>query len=973
MRVLCLSLTANSGKVICRMIGPLRHMTKIKKSLLAFSLLLFITSTISIASPLFTQVAKAELTPEQTAACYTAFNGKRFGDLTPAEASSALYKSCVQTEKVCFYPAPGAAMACETPSVDLTNENIERAKTAPLIELVCGVAPPSNSPSAGAAASYLACANAVRDVYTLCANNAADANLSGDALADEISKCATQPLNQISGGTKVTAAKVKTAVTAGLNNGEKVATEAGTAKKKADCAAAKGTWENNQCTPAAGSAEPVCSGGPLGWVICPIADLAVNVTNFFAGILQNLMTFTPLLNSDQGKAIQAVWQLIVNIANIMLVIAFLIVVFSQATSIGLSSYGIKKMLPKIIAAAILMNLSFFICAVAIDIANILGQSVGAIIKAGIDALPDPGTGIASDVRTASKGSGYIFGGVIAVLIGAGLVVTGQIFAVIPVVIAAAAAVFTAFAVIIFRQVALIILIILSPLAFVAWILPNTESWFTRWRKAFTALLLMFPLIMGIFYGAIFLSNIIVITLDPTKSGIEQWAVQIMALAVLVLPLFAFPFILKTIGGILDRFGALINNPKKGVIDRSKKWADENNKAMQDRQKSARLTSPRKLNKINPMAWNARRVARRDHQRKLNHGFAEEGEQDYMAHYFNDRKKGRARTELAAQRAGAIGKEGVSRGATAVQASAQATVDKLNRESAERQEVLLRAKYDGRQLVEKAEETFKAAVANGDVTGARAATKVMLSTGTAGLTALERSISAAESAGKLDGKSKDSKEIGKVLRDDIAKAGLKPKDNALASWTYTDGTLASRHGDIGTYRGLSDSELAGQTDANLERAVNLGAVDPARAQKMLDSDNLKTLLTTKKREQLERAIAQQGRPGTAGPQGPTGQPGPQGGGTPPPGGAAPGPQGPPGPAGSPGPQGPGGGSPTGGGSGGNTGGFNGTINIPRGASGGYSGSVNPQSGLWTPNPRPGDPGYGRPPTPPNNNPPTGNNP
>lgn len=832
-------------------------MSKIKKSLLAFTFLIAAASILSAFSPLVTPVAHAALTPAQIQECYTAYNGKRFGDLTVEEASSALYRTCVTTEKVCISNSPGAPIACQTPGSAGAGSAANLAKAqaaeiAPILTAVCGAVPVG-----GAALDiYNACAQQAQIVYDDCSypnSNPSNPTSGTQNSAAATAQCATSRFASIPGSKRPNQAQVAAAVTSGRDAYKKVLADAETASSKEECESQGGTWENNQCTPKDAN-EPVCSGGPLGWVLCPAADLVVKATNFFAEWTGKFLTFTPLLNSDQGRAIQAVWQLLINIANILLVIAFLVVVFSQATSIGLSSYGIKKMLPKIIAAAILMNLSFFICALAVDISNILGQSVAGVVQVGINALPDPGTGIASDVKKASDGSGFMFGAILAVVLGAGLVAAGQIFAVLPIILSALAVVLTAFLLILFRQVAIVILIILSPLAFVAWVLPNTESWFTRWRKLFFALLLMFPLIMGIFYGASFLSNVMVLTLDQGNTPPERWVVQIAALGVLVAPLFALPFVMKSVGGILDRFGVAINNRNRGLIDRSKKWADENNKALQDRQKSARLTSKSPFNRVNPLAMNARRVAKRDHQRKLAHGFAEEGEQEYLAHYFNNEKRGERRSERFARGAGAKGEDGIKGGATAIQASAQATVDKLDRESIERRQVLMRAQNDPRELLKSASTEFEKAVNNGDAIGARAASNIMLTGGTKGLEMLAKSITTAESNGKLLGDEKDK--IGKQLRDDVVKSGLKPKENALATWSFTKGTLEQRKNDAGTYSGLSRSELAGQSEQNIRLAGHTGAVTAQTAKEMLESDSLAPLLNPEKRAILQRVVDQQ---------------------------------------------------------------------------------------------------------------------
>ena len=50
-------------------------------------------------------------------------------------------------------------------------------------------------------------------------------------------------------------------------------------------------------------------------------------------------------------------------------------IYSHITSFGISNYGIKKILPRLIIVAILVNISFYICAIAIDLSNIAGQAI----------------------------------------------------------------------------------------------------------------------------------------------------------------------------------------------------------------------------------------------------------------------------------------------------------------------------------------------------------------------------------------------------------------------------------------------------------------------------------------------------------------------------------------------------------------------------------------------------------------------
>ena len=61
--------------------------------------------------------------------------------------------------------------------------------------------------------------------------------------------------------------------------------------------------------------------------------------------------------SEKGKEVFKHWVTFRDIANVFFVIMIAIIIFSQVTGAGISSYGIKKMLPKIIIYAILVNIS----------------------------------------------------------------------------------------------------------------------------------------------------------------------------------------------------------------------------------------------------------------------------------------------------------------------------------------------------------------------------------------------------------------------------------------------------------------------------------------------------------------------------------------------------------------------------------------------------------------------------------------
>lgn len=310
-----------------------------------------------------------------------------------------------------------------------------------------------------------------------------------------------------------------------------------------------------------------CAVEGVGWIVCPVAGFLGMMTDGLFGVLTTLLSFTPV---QENKEIYATWQAMRNIANAAFVIAFLIIIFSQLTGAGITNYGIKKMVPRLIAAAILVNVSFFVCQIAVDLSNILGYSLQSLMTNASKTV----TGDSNDLDIWGELVGWIIAGGIAGT--SGLAATLSITAaggwipalalLLPVLVTVLFAVITVVLVLAARQALIIILIVISPLAFVAYLLPNTEDWFHKWRKLFITLLLMFPIISVIFGGSQLAAAII-------RAGTNNPLIYILSLAVQVIPFFLVPIIMKTAGGLLNRFGGMVNNPNKGPFDALRKRAE----------------------------------------------------------------------------------------------------------------------------------------------------------------------------------------------------------------------------------------------------------------------------------------------------------------------------------------------------------------------------------------------------------------
>ena len=301
-----------------------------------------------------------------------------------------------------------------------------------------------------------------------------------------------------------------------------------------------------------------CAIDGIGWIVCPVVNFLAKIADSaFYALSNNFLSTNIKMFDTSGPAYKA-WVVMRNIANVAFVIFFLIIIFSQLTGAGIDNYGIKKLLPKIIIAAILVNISYFLCQIAVDLSNILGYSIKDLFT----GLVPITTGTSASGWSTGAGFAGLAGGILG-FGGAALVLYAALSTLIPVILAAVVALIMILFILIARQAIIILLIIISPLAFVAYLLPNTEKWFKKWQETLTSMLMLFPIVALIFGVSVLASNILSSTFGGVVAGdTHNWFGQIAAAAVLILPLFVVPSLLKkaldgvgSIGGKINEWGA----------------------------------------------------------------------------------------------------------------------------------------------------------------------------------------------------------------------------------------------------------------------------------------------------------------------------------------------------------------------------------------------------------------------------------
>ena len=306
--------------------------------------------------------------------------------------------------------------------------------------------------------------------------------------------------------------------------------------------------------------------GGLGWLICPVMTFVANINDAAYGAISGFLDIKPAILSDgNNSGAKQGWDFFRNIANAIFAVIFLWIIFSQISNVGVSNYGIKKILPRLIIGALLVNLSYYLCQIFVDLSNILGHTLKDALESG-----------AREIGTTSEAAGW-GSAIAATIVGVGGVAAFAALAIgIPTLVAGFLAIMTVFIILVVRQAGIILLISMSPIAFAAWLLPNTEDLFKKWMKMFRGLLLVFPII-SLLYGAGKLAGAVLAasaTVDPNN---PDETMHLVALAAATMPLIATPFVLQnslsSLGSIGAKIGKLSSaangNLKNAVMNKSR--------------------------------------------------------------------------------------------------------------------------------------------------------------------------------------------------------------------------------------------------------------------------------------------------------------------------------------------------------------------------------------------------------------------
>jgi hypothetical protein len=295
----------------------------------------------------------------------------------------------------------------------------------------------------------------------------------------------------------------------------------------------------------------------ITFLVCSVIDTGTYLVGQVDNVIAQMLTIDVKDIFDDSKSSNSfhlAWNSFRVFALGLIVIAALVMVVSQAAGVEiLDAYTVRKVLPRLLFAAIFIALSWDILEFLATLSNEAGVGVRSLIYAPFKDITNLGGSI---------GGGSIFS---LALIGTGGALAFGWVGLLSFVVTAALASLVALAVLVVRKIIIIILIIMAPLAIAAGILPNTEKVYNFWKSAMASMLLVFPIIMAfIAIGRVF-------SAIAFSSPGSQTINQLIAIIAYFAPYFMITMAFKMAGGVMGRLSGIASQQSKGAFGRIKSF------------------------------------------------------------------------------------------------------------------------------------------------------------------------------------------------------------------------------------------------------------------------------------------------------------------------------------------------------------------------------------------------------------------
>jgi hypothetical protein len=238
----------------------------------------------------------------------------------------------------------------------------------------------------------------------------------------------------------------------------------------------------------------------------------------------------------------------------LIVIAALIMVVSQTVGVEvLDAYTVRKVLPRLLFAAIFIALSWDVLEFLATLSNDAAVGIRSLIYAPFKDLTSVGGSI---------GGGSLFA---LTLIGTGGALAFGWVGLLSFVVTGVAAALTALAVLVVRKIIIIILVIMAPFAIATGILPNTQKVYEFWKSTVGAMFIAGPIIFA------FIATGRVMSAIAFSSPGSQTINQLIAFIAYFAPYFMISLAFKLSGGLMAKISGLAGQKSKGVSGRMRSF------------------------------------------------------------------------------------------------------------------------------------------------------------------------------------------------------------------------------------------------------------------------------------------------------------------------------------------------------------------------------------------------------------------
>lgn len=564
-------------------------------------------------------------------------------------------------------------------------------------------------------------------------------------------------------------------------------------KKDVDTSGSAATEENKK------DCGDVLDSGLLGYFICPAINVAISFADGAWSIFEFLLINNPL---DRSGAYYDSWTKVRDLANAILVVIFLGIVISQVSNIGISNYGIKKMLPRLVIVAVAINISYYLMQVIIDIANITGKSIDGIFS-GFESYSGLKAANGWSVLFDSILLSATVAGSVGVTLAAGAVLgwPAIILFLGAMIIPAIIGIIAGLLALQVRSMLIPILAIFSPVALVAWVLPNTQKLFDKWKSMFTGLVFLYPL-ASIYYGGLKFAASITLT-----SGESISIQRLMALAALFIGTFMVAVIAiksnsimgKIVGGIggfanklgVSRLGGFVSNTASDMM--SSRKAEFLSKGIGGRKNPFTIGAHKAMKRFSD-SKKLRQIDQANYEAYADRGFKESlasGEYDSRLRSL----------ELPGSKA-----------------RIQEMTHSLISTEVKNAQISF-----GNASIQELKSALSDAIKNGDDVKARAAQNILLSSrGPGGIDAHNQAISESESY--------ISKDMNTKLRSNIqeSNSSVFDKDPGLLKWASgQESTIGGAH-DAAAREPISLDKFTGMTKSSQLDRINGGGISSSQA-------------------------------------------------------------------------------------------------------------------------------------------------